>query len=644
MKKRCIALLLALLLAPIGALAQAPAPTDETVEGPVDAGMAERMFDSVFATEDIGEQQNRLLKAAELAPDDPEMLLSCAQMLFYLDATGEYAERCEEMLQHALTIAQGDLRVAVLQALAEQMVYNGKGDDAVALMEKEVEEDPDNSDMLLSLAIVLYYADHNEEALALVDAILAQMPDNMDAQRLQANVYLDSCMWEEALAAYQRIDEEFPEYLDGLYGVYMTYLASGEFELAVRTIDTMLGMGADESLWLERARVRLWNQYLPEQALAEATALLNKDPAWIDALFVKLVSQIMLDDYEGAEETAGAIADVDEGFGVVMQGLVMMNLGEWEEAEALLRDLIDRMPENYLAYKNFASLMLDGYDDVDSATDAMRKSFAALGGQGDSEVYSQLARVYVRQGEYLEAARAYAKADSLVWDDPMPLYDLLITCLDAGRAEDATETLAELERRYPGWYETMLGRALWEKSLGNADAALEAFLAFEEKFPYPASSMLGSKYTFMAEAGDPEGAALLQAMIEEQGDAASALLWDAYAYAQTVLGNLEEAETALAEATDWLPIRRTRKTAYARSAWISVETTRLELCLEAGDLPGAADAVASAVSYGWSPWIMLLQPERYGELIEMEAVQAVLKTLPQMPDEWDLSVPPTVPQ
>lgn len=643
MKHKWVAAALALMLAlaPCVALASQTLPVTAVDKPDADMERSLQHLEEVFATDDPQKRFELIVKAAEASPENVELLVSCAQLLFYLDEGDEHADMSEIWLQKALEIAQGEEKAYPAKAYAEQLVYWGRVGEAYDLIRGVAKDLPEDESLRTTLAMVLYYNGQNTIAIDVLEELLEDAPRNLEARRLRAAILLDECRWEESLSAYRQIETDWPEYLDGLYGQYMVYAGSGEFEMAVRTIDEMLGLGGEEELWLTRARIRLWNQYLPEQAIKEADALLRSDPEWIDAATVKLVSLIMLDRFDEAAEVTEQVAKVDTDHAQLLLSIVRMNEGEWTQAEALLLDLQARLEASYFVSKSLSMVYLDGYGDVQRAQEAIAEAFAITQGQGELDMYMQLGHVYRRQGEYLQAARAYTAADNTTYEDASPLFYLVMICIDAGRAEDTQAVMDEMLRRYPGWYETMLAQVLVENALENRGEALEAYAAYEEKFPFPAAQSEEMKALLLAANGDAQGLHMLEEAMEGKDPTAEAL--DNYAYALLEMGEPEEALSAVDEAIQLLPERSENNGGHLRMLQASLWSTRAEVLLEMGNLEESMEAFGQAASFGWPVHTLALSP-RYEELMQSEAFEALLQAQPFVQEEWDLTVAPAIPE
>lgn len=641
MKKQCLALLLILALLPGAALA-AEIGTDATYTLSREEEAAFTLLEQVFNEADPAKAIELILQAAEAAPNSSSVQISCAQLLFYLDSADTYAEDCEAMLQKGLELAQTeDDEVYALQAYSEQLTYWERADEAVTMLADAIKRMPENEPLKTALATTHYYEGDTDKALALLTELVEDSPRNLEARRLHATVLLDTFQYDDALAAYKQIAEGWPEYLDGLYGQCATYIAMGDFEMGVRAIDLLLSSGGDESLWLERANIRLFKQQDPEAALTECEALLRSDPESIDAAAVKLVALVSLERFEEAHDVAGDIAKLDENYAARLDAITNMSEGDWTQAEETLLALQKRLPSSPLVDKSLATVRLDGFDDLDGAMDYIQEAFDKADGIADVELYTQLGHNYVQQHALLEAARAYSFADPLTYDDPLPLYYVACVLMDANRMDDAADILAQMNLRYPGWYETMLIELYVQRANQDAEGALETYEAISAKFPFQAGRMTSFEAILLAEAGDPKGAEMLKEILDDDPDGGTATAWDDYAYALMILEDLDGAREALDTAKE-SPYAAGEGTLAIRNEQVALLLTEGELLMREGDVDGSVATFTEAAELGWMPYGLEGNPD-YTSLETAEGYDALIAYAPELDTAWDLSVLPTIP-
>lgn len=648
MKKICTALLVLSLLMPyaaqaapqIGGLQGAGRALTEDEKAATDMEAATALINEALVADDEQAGIALVLEAAQLAVGNTEILLTCAQLLYYYDAAWEYSEETEEILRQAVAASSDGERNEALQMLAEHLLYDERPEEAIDLMTEAVENAPEDESFQVTLAAVYFYSGRSDEALETLENLLEDSPKLFDAYSLRAAIFYSECRWDEAIAAYQKLDEQFPEYFDGLYGLYQTYLASGQFERAIRVIDDVIRYGGDDAMWVERARIRLWKLYDPEAALKEADSLLRVNPDWIDAQVIRIGAYIMLGQYEDALAVADILEEMDADYADLMRGIVAMNDERWADAEKIFMEITERVPDNYTAWQYRGATHIFGYDDLAGTMSALSEAFALTNGYGDTDLYITLGQAYRSRGGLLEAARAFAQADMLTYDDPRPLYYLVVVLADAGRINDVLDILTDMEQRYPGWYETMLARILVEDMLGNSQKAVDAFEAFAAKFPYGASTLVTLEGTLRAAAGQAEGTEMIEAWLAET-ECENALDWDAYAYALVQAGELDAAQEALDKAEAYLAEDDPQHARTVRDTRISIETTRAELLLARGDMEGCIKAYKEAAALGW-PLTALASYSALKDVYTSDAYQALLDE-PAQQEIWDLSILPVIP-
>lgn len=645
MKKRYVAMILVALLLPGMALAAESTPTPAPTMQVLGTGTREAygLLDEVAYAASAEEAVALILKAADAAGDDAQLVADCARMLFYLDTTGLYASECEALLRRALELAEGEARYDLTQLLSEQLIMMGRAEEAKAMVAEAMEAAPDNDTLKIALASSMYYEGKGAEALDILEELLEDSPRNFEARKLYAAILLDEYRWEDALQAYRQMEEQWPEYLDGLYGQFLTYIASGEFDRGTRLLDILLNSGADDSLWYERARIRLWLEYLPEEALAETDALLRMNPEWIEVLGLRVGALAMLGRTEEAAQAAEEIGVLDVLQGEIMMAAVDMDQGAWQQAEKRLNTLVGEVPVFAAAWRNLSTVRLSGYDDAPGATRALAKAFMVSGDAAGVDMYIQLGDIRRREGDLEEAARAYQTANSLVWDDPAALSQLVLIYIDAGNKAGALEALEDMEKVYPGWYETMVARMLYEDTCGNAEAALAVFEAAKKKFPYPTSQLTAYETMLRVRTGELDAEAVQATLKPAGSDAEDPGAWDAYAYSLMLVEDLDAAQEALDTFASLIPETDGTNDGAVRSMRLSQLNIAMEISLRRGDMDACIETLTEAVGLGWPLRMMAFDP-LYEELRETQGYKDLLASLPSLEEPWDLTVAPTIPQ
>jgi glycosyltransferase involved in cell wall biosynthesis/cytochrome c-type biogenesis protein CcmH/NrfG len=99
------------------------------------------------------------------------------------------------------------------------------------------------------------------------------------------------------------------------------------------------------------------------------------------------------------------------------------------------------------------------------------------------EAHLHLTRVMAEIGDFRKAHHHAAKAAELSRDYPDPLYNLALTHLQIGQAEQALQTTSRMCRRFPDNLDCKLLHSLAEICAGNANLGLTVLAGLSEKLP-----------------------------------------------------------------------------------------------------------------------------------------------------------------
>lgn len=505
---------------------------------------AVNMIFQAYDAVDAKEQETLLLQAVQTAPDSPFVLLECANLLSELNTNGALTETIEAILKKAKSVAAGALLDQAFRLLGDFYLKTRGIDAARIFIEEELAEAPNELTLRIMLAKIYYYSEEIHTALSMLEEILEDSPQALEAAELRASLLLDLKRWDEALEAFSQIEKGFPNHPESLSGRHVAFVATGQFDLAVRAINEEIFHTANENLWMERLSVRVYHQKDPVAALSEADALIKAHPGWVDVYFAKMNAQIMMAQYDDAIVTAREVAKIDAPLSQLLESLALLACSRWDEAKALM---LPALQTPYLKrwWADAAILFMQGYDDIDSATEAVIQSFAAENNNFDS--FLRLGDLNAYVGNPLEAARCYYHAELYADDDARAMQMLVTTLVDAGRREESAKYLKIMEERYPGWYETMTARVFYEHGYGTPEAALRFFVDLKEKFPFPAASLLQPLEAVLLLAnGDEKGEWLIDEwMNRKDSESLTAADWLLYAEALLYTENIEKSNDVL---------------------------------------------------------------------------------------------------
>ena len=653
MKKLC-AILLALLLVPFGAFAEENKDAfsgrfGDKIDGALSALLnrsqsaarrAAELLETAAGAQSAAEAVAAVEEALQLVPDDVNTVSAAFQLLLEKDPEGEYPAALESALDTLVSLLQNDeaVLVSVLIQCVETASYYGRAEDLLGFLAQRCETSG-GAGYAVAYADALSLCGDTDSALRILDPL--DVSGNLDCAYARAAVYQSAREWDRALAAYEQIDALWPDMLVGLYGEYEVYKASGEFDRAVRAIDKMISAGIGDDMWLERARIRLWQQYRAEDALEELDALLKYYSDWTEAAAARVSALMMLDRCDEALEAADALKEAAPGYAELLGGLAYVNAGRWNEAKDALSALCADESYGALAQAYLALALTDGFEDWNGAYQALAEAFA--GGAVDMDAYDaylQLGHYYRKRGDLEQAALAYSMADLANGEDPGAMYFMALVELSAGRGDAAEETLQMLDDEYPGYYETLAARMIVQTTRGDSAAALETFGAIEAKFPFCAEELQMTKAVLLADTGDTDGAlAAADAYLARENRTCDALADWAYVLARA--GEGEKAEAALTEAValytaEKSPFRR-------RQGEIAVLVARARIALLKAE--GVAECVrllAEAKALGWNAGEATLWPE-YERLSAQPGADALTDGL-DFETEWAYYTEPEIPE
>lgn len=653
MKKLC-AILLALLLVPFGAFAEENKDAfsgrfGDKIDGALNALLnrsqsaaqrAAELLETATAAQSAAEAVAAVEEALQLVPDDVNTVSSAFQLLLEKDPEGEYPAALESTLDTLVSLLQNDeaVLVSVLIQCVETASYYGRAEDLLGFLAQRCETSG-GAGYAVAYADALSLCGDTDSALRILDPL--DVSGNLDCAYARAVVYQSARQWDKALAAYEQIDALWPDMLVGLYGEYEVYKASGEFDRAVRAIDKMLSAGIGDYMWLERARIRLWQQYRAEDALEELDALLKYYSDWTEAAATRVSALMMLERFDEAAEAAEALKEAAPGYAELLRALAFINAGRWDEAKDALSALCADESYGALAQAYLALALTDGFEDWDGAYQALAEAFA--GGAVDMDAYDaylQLGHYYRKRGDLEQAALAYSMADLANGEDPGAMYFMALVELSAGRGDAAEETLQMLDNEYPGYFETLAARMIVQTTRGDSAAALETFGAIEAKFPFCAEELQMTKAVLLADTGDADGAlAAADAYLAREEKTCDALADWAYVLARA--GEGEKAEAALTEAA---ALYAAENSPFARrQGEIAVLVARARIALLEAE--GEAECVrllAAAKALGWNAGEATLWPE-YERLSAQPGADALTDGL-DFETEWAYYTEPEIPE
>ena len=331
-----------------------------------------------------------LTRAAEIAPNEPDVLLAAAE----LDQSADRNDRARESLTRGIDEHADDARL--YRSLARVELRVGRRDAAIAALRAGLDALPDHPDLLWTLAELLIESKQINEAREFIARLKQQLPADAPAGLLDAAILMHEEHWREARDA---LEDLLPK------------LSSTE-------------LAKQANLYLGRCYQRLQDAVRQIAALRRA---LDIDPAWVPARWELALSEIDLGRTADAISELRLLSALPEApaatLPLLAQLLLAQNLatreGErnWSEFDDTLARL-DRVapPLSSLPILRAAAAAARGR--TDEACDLLRNTLD----QQPKRLVVWLAYVQLlnQSGRSDEAARALGEAETRVGSAALP--------------------------------------------------------------------------------------------------------------------------------------------------------------------------------------------------------------------------------
>ncbi|MCC5875063.1 MAG: tetratricopeptide repeat protein, partial [Candidatus Sumerlaeia bacterium] len=449
-----------------------------------------QVLDLAMEAEDIQASQQAWGRIVRLLPGRPDIL---HQYGSFLDGIGETDEA-----------------MRIYRQAVEYLLGKKEHEDAIPILERMIEIDPEDCGARGQLADCLLTAGRGEEAtearLLIVGMLMErgdlawatkvamqareEAPDSVKARELLAAVHARSGKLEEASVEYKALiealldDGEESEAVGVLRGVAEKLMESNQYE-SIRAIMEPFPdlVGTDPQLmhayalslestdreeaagerWLQLARL-MWQGGEGKQAEAHLRRAIALNPQDRTARF--LLVEIM-------EKRGGTREELIQEYHDLAK--LARSEGNTEEAISLLEKLLEIESRDVVALRRLAKLLAE----CEHATEALRR-------------YLELGAAHVELGDMEAARRAYSGAALLDPLDPRPIEGLYKIAAKAGDAEDeirqgcqlveilqqggdddgALNLLEEMAERHPRYSDVRFRLANHYETEGETDRAI----------------------------------------------------------------------------------------------------------------------------------------------------------------------------
>lgn len=389
--------------------------------------------------------RNTFKRYVDAAPGDVELQFAFGD---FLRQQNDFAGA--EAIYHALSAKKSD-EATVLRArneIAALRLLEGKEEEASAIIDDILKADERNSEALLKRAGLRIKADDIDNAVADLRTVLTDKPDSSRAKLLMATAFEKKGDIAYASSQYAQAVEDSKK-APGPSRVFAKFLMRhNDVARAQKVIQDSLAAHPGD---LESLKLLASTQImLQDWSGAEETAKLieqasSEDPA---------VNQILGAAYAGLGDYSGAIEAMTKenerqplsGRPLAALVAVYMKDGKAAEAEEMLRGMIEADASNYDA-RILLAQVLGQEDKTDEMEQALREAVMA---QPDRlEATEALYRAYMRAGRHEEAERLIEERLAATPDNDglrMLKADLY---LNTGRAGQAIDIYADVLTRRP---------------------------------------------------------------------------------------------------------------------------------------------------------------------------------------------------
>ncbi len=273
------------------------------------------------------------------------------------------------------------------------------------------------------------------------------------------------------------------------------YEVTNSSDVAAQSIDSYkkaLALAPDSAVVRERlAEIYAKSEHIRE-AIAQAQEALKVEPDNEDAhrllarIYVRSLGDLSAGDAQQemlgkAVEEFQAILKVDpsDSYSALWLARLYRFENRHEEAEKVLRGVLQREPDNGTALEQLSQLLLD----ESRSQEAIDLLTSAAGDFASPDIYDLQGEAYSQSKDYAKAEVAYRKAVEGDPDDPGHRHGLAQALLAQDKYADALEQFKKLSELEPGSWENYLRAAQLYRRLGQFDQAESSLMRAKQLAP-----------------------------------------------------------------------------------------------------------------------------------------------------------------
>lgn len=414
-------------------------------------------------------------------PDNAEAQFNLGVLAYFQDDRAMAKEILGRLVRnHPETIRAIDILAAI--AIDEK-----EYDEAKAYLERILSVREDYDPAYLKLGVISEMQDNPAEAIQYYSKALEYNPHNRQVRERLTQIYLKQKSKEKAVEELRKMNLLAPEDAEVHLRLGLIFFEDKQYDKALEEFDLAKNLKPDQPMIRYYRSLVLEEMGKYDDAIAELKYIIGREPKNISAFLHLAYIYTQLKQEDEAiriyDEILSFEKERPEVYVYYANGLIQMK--DYQKAEAVLRDAIPRFPENddllfnlavvcektgrfddmvthlqkaiTLNPKNSEALNYLGYSFADrnvrlvEAEDLIRR---ALELRPDSPYYiDSLGWVYYRRGEYGKALEHIQKAIGIMGDDPVlfeHLGDIYQALNEPGKAIDAWGKALQYHKKEEG--------------------------------------------------------------------------------------------------------------------------------------------------------------------------------------------------
>lgn len=270
---------------------------------------------------------------------------------------------------------------------------------------------------------------------------------------------------------------------------------TGQYDLADQSIAAYkkaLALTPDSSVARERlAEIEAQSQHIKDAVLdaREALAIDSKNVAahrLLARIYVRSLGDIGAGQVQkkSLDEAITQFQDIlalkpDDSYSALWLARLYRFENRHSDAEKVLRDLLQREPDNPQALEQLSQLLMD----QGRTQEAVALLSQAARGSGSPDVYDLLGDAYTQEKDWPQAEHAYQQAAQEDPDEPSHLQGLAEALIEQGKYQQALDQYKKLAELQPGTAENYVRMAELYRRLGQFDQAKTSILRAKQLAP-----------------------------------------------------------------------------------------------------------------------------------------------------------------